>query len=56
MNKIINNLSIIIFQIGNLIQEIGRAGRDKIQSKSVLFFSRNDIRSIYSIVTGGRER
>ncbi|CAJ0823483.1 5155_t:CDS:2, partial [Entrophospora sp. SA101] len=41
--------------IGNLIQEVGRAGRDRVESKSVLFFSRNDIRSVYGIVTSGRE-
>ncbi|CAJ0640513.1 11937_t:CDS:2 [Entrophospora sp. SA101] len=41
--------------LGNLIQEVGRAGRDRVESKSVLFFSRNDIRSVYGIVTSGRE-
>nr|CAG8667423.1 2998_t:CDS:2 [Entrophospora candida] len=38
------------------IQLVGQAGRDRVESKSVLFFSRNDIRSVYGIVTSGRER
>jgi superfamily II DNA helicase RecQ len=39
-----------------MIQEIGRAARDKQPAKSVLFYSRGDIWSVYSIVSSGRER
>lgn len=42
--------------IGNFIQESGRAGRDGNPAQSILFYSRNDIKTVYAIITGGRER
>ncbi|PKC55161.1 putative sgs1 protein, partial [Rhizophagus irregularis] len=42
--------------ISNFIQESGRAGRDGNSAQSILFYSRNDIKTIYTIITGGRER
>ncbi|PKC00026.1 putative sgs1 protein [Rhizophagus irregularis] len=40
----------------NFIQEIGRAGRDGKPSKSIVFYSRNDIRTLFSIITQREER
>ncbi|CAB5216519.1 unnamed protein product, partial [Rhizophagus irregularis] len=41
--------------ISNFIQESGRAGRDGNPAQSILFYSRNDIKTVYTIITGGRE-
>ncbi|CAJ0837776.1 13542_t:CDS:2, partial [Entrophospora sp. SA101] len=41
--------------IGNLVQETGRAGRDHNSAKSVIFYSRHDICTNYTIITQGRE-
>lgn len=41
--------------IGNLVQETGRAGRDRNPAKSVIFYSRHDICTNYTIITQGRE-
>jgi superfamily II DNA helicase RecQ len=37
---------IYIYFIANFIQEIRRAGRDGTPSKSIIFYSRNDIRTL----------
>uniref|UniRef100_U9UC53 DNA 3'-5' helicase n=1 Tax=Rhizophagus irregularis (strain DAOM 181602 / DAOM 197198 / MUCL 43194) TaxID=747089 RepID=U9UC53_RHIID len=39
----------------NFIQEIGRAGRDGTPSKSIIFYSRNDIRTLFLIITRKEE-
>jgi superfamily II DNA helicase RecQ len=39
-----------------LIQEIGRAGRDGTHSKSIIFYSRNDIRTLFLIITQKEKR
>ncbi|CAJ0636414.1 2898_t:CDS:10, partial [Entrophospora sp. SA101] len=41
--------------IGNLVQETGRAERDHNSAKSVIFYSRHDICTNYTIITQGRE-
>ncbi|CAJ0637916.1 7252_t:CDS:2 [Entrophospora sp. SA101] len=58
LTKKLESISISMYHgnIGNMIQEIGRAARDKHPAKSVLFYSRGDIRSVYSIASSGRER
>ncbi|PKC13958.1 putative sgs1 protein, partial [Rhizophagus irregularis] len=38
--------------ISNFIQESGRAGRDGNPAQSILFYSRNDIKTVYTIITG----
>ncbi|CAJ0865377.1 15794_t:CDS:2, partial [Entrophospora sp. SA101] len=57
LTKKLKSISISMYHgnIGNMIQEIGRAARDKHPAKSVLFYSRGDIWSVYSIASSGRE-
>ncbi|RIB24621.1 P-loop containing nucleoside triphosphate hydrolase protein, partial [Gigaspora rosea] len=42
--------------LDNFVQEIGCAARDGEESKSILFFSRADIRNLLYILTGGRTK
>ncbi|RHZ83721.1 hypothetical protein Glove_88g115 [Diversispora epigaea] len=41
--------------IGNLIQESGRAGRDRLPAKAIIFFNKKDIKTVMGIYTGGYE-
>ncbi|GES81564.1 DNA helicase RecQ [Rhizophagus clarus] len=36
--------------LGNLIQEAGRAGRDRREAKHIIYYSRQDIKTVYGIV------
>ncbi|RGB29050.1 P-loop containing nucleoside triphosphate hydrolase protein, partial [Rhizophagus diaphanus] len=41
--------------IGNLVQETGRAGRDHNPAKCIIFYTRHDICTNYTIITQSRE-
>ncbi|CAG8548196.1 17214_t:CDS:10 [Funneliformis caledonium] len=41
--------------LGNLIQEAGRAGRDRREAKHIVYYSRQDIKTVYGIVAGEQE-
>ncbi|RHZ59174.1 hypothetical protein Glove_365g52 [Diversispora epigaea] len=41
--------------IGNLVQESGRAGRDGLPAKAIVFFNRKDIKTVMGVYMGGQE-
>lgn len=52
---IISEIKLDFFLIGNLIQEIGRAGRDGLPAQSIIYYSARDFKTLYSILAGERE-
>ena len=42
--------------LGNLIQEAGRAGRDKREAKHTIYYLQQDIKTVYGIIAGEQER
>ncbi|CAG8512166.1 10829_t:CDS:10, partial [Diversispora eburnea] len=41
---------------GNLVQESGRAGRDGLPAKAIVFFNRKDIKTVMGVYMEGQER
>jgi superfamily II DNA helicase RecQ len=57
----VNNVTLVIhtslpMSHDKYIQEIGRAGRTGQQSRAILFYSRGDIRTLLTVLSGGQER
>jgi len=46
---------LVTYSLANLIQESGRAGRNMPSAKHILFWSRKDLTTLYSILAGGTE-
>jgi hypothetical protein len=49
---IISEIKFDFFLIGNLIQEIGCAGRDGLPAQSIIYYSARDFKTLYSILAG----
>ncbi|CAB4495566.1 unnamed protein product [Rhizophagus irregularis] len=52
LESITRHQSITRWKAGNLIQEAGRAGRDRREAKHTIYYSRQDIKTVYGIVAG----